>query len=108
MVILIAAAITRGVQKHPGLINDILRSEFEYKGIVMTDWLIAMSHDKSSLHRPAIASEIMKAGGDLIMPGCKADYDNIRNALNNGTLSKEQLQINATHIYQKAKELTFM
>ena len=93
--------------EHPGLMNDILRSEFEYKGIVMTDWLIAMSNDKASLHRPAIASEIMKAGGDLIMPGCKADYDDIRNALKNGTLSKEQLQINATHVYQKAKELCY-
>lgn len=91
--------------EHRGLIEDILRCEYGYKGIVMTDWIIAMSMDKRSKHRMPIAAEIAKAGGDLVMPGCKDDYTSILNAVQDGSLDIGQLQINATRIYRKAKEL---
>lgn len=92
--------------EHRGLIEDILRCEFGFQGIVMTDWIIAMAMNQKSKHRIPIAAEIEKAGGDLIMPGSRDDYNSIVEAVRSGALSLEQLQVNATRIYRKALEMT--
>lgn len=91
--------------EHRGLIEDILRCEYGFKGIVMTDWIVDMAQDKQSLHRMPIAAEIAKAGGDLVMPGSKGDFDSIVKAAKSGELELRQLQINATRILRKAEEL---
>lgn len=39
------------------------------------------------------------------MPGGKGDYENILKALQEGTLDKKQVQINATRVYRMAKKL---
>ena len=92
--------------EHRGLIEDVLRSEYGFRGIVMTDWIIAMAGNKKSIHRGAVAAEIAKAGGDLVMPGCKGDYDSILGALQKGELSRKQLEINGTRVYRMAQKLT--
>ena len=91
--------------EHRGLIEDILRCEYGFKGIVMTDWIVDMAQDKQSLHRMPIAAEIAKAGGDLVMPGSKGDFDSIVKAAKSGKLELRQLQINATRVLRKAEEL---
>ena len=91
--------------EHRGLIEDILRCEYGFKGIVMTDWIVDMAQDKQSLHRMPIAAEIAKAGGDLVMPGSKGDFDSIVKAAKSGELDLRQLQINATRVLRKAEEL---
>ena len=91
--------------EHRGLIEDILRCEYGFKGIVMTDWIVDMAQDKQSLHRMPIAAEIAKAGGDLVMPGSKGDFDSIVKAAKSGELELRQLQINATRVVRKAEEL---
>ena len=91
--------------EHRGLIEDILRCEYGFKGIVMTDWIVDMAQDKQSLHRMPIAAEIAKAGGDLVMPGSKGDFDSIVEAAKSGELGLRQLQINATRVLRKAEEL---
>lgn len=92
--------------EHRGLIEDILRSEFGFKGIVMTDWILEMMADKKSTNRIVLSSEVPKAGGDLFMPGCKGDFDRMKAELNNGGLTREQLQINVTRVIRMADELT--
>lgn len=84
--------------EHKGLIEDVLRCEFGFKGIVMTDWVIAMIANTQSVHRNALSHEVAKAGGDLFMPGSKKDYENVLKALKDGSLSREQLEINATRV----------
>ena len=91
--------------EHRGLIEDILRCEYGFKGIVMTDWIVDMAQDKQSLHRMPIAAEIAKAGGDLVMPGSKGDFDSIVKAAKSGELELRQPQINATRVLRKAEEL---
>lgn len=91
--------------EHRGLIEDILRCEYGFKGIVMTDWIVDMAQDKQSLHRMPIAAEIAKTGGDLVMPGSKGDFDSIVKAAKSGELELKQLQINATRVVRKAEEL---
>ena len=46
-----------------------------------------------------------KAGGDLVMPGSKGDFDSIVKAAKSGELELKQLQINATRVVRKAEEL---
>ena len=91
--------------EHRGLIEDILRCEYGLKGIVMTDWVLTVMGSKNSVYRNALSNEVAKAGGDVFMPGCKKDYKNVMNALKNGTLSRQQLEINASRIVRMVKEL---
>ena len=90
-----------------GLCDTILRREFGFQGIVMTDWVVGngIMNSKEDIH-PAVKPQLVAAaGGDLFMPGCKADYDNILKGLADGSLTRQQLQINATRIYRMANEL---
>jgi len=81
------------------LIEDILRDEFGFKGIVMTDWVVAMNiTDKDSVYPDPQPCNVIMAGGDLFMPGCKGDYDSVSKALADGTVTREQLMINAARI----------
>ena len=84
--------------EHQGLIEDVLRREFGYEGIVMTDWVIPSATEKKSVHRNALSPEVVKAGGDLFMPGGKKDYENVMTAIKSGSLSRKQLEINATRV----------
>ena len=89
------------------LIMDILRAEWGYRGIVMTDWVVAgMKQVQHPRHRNALSDRVAAAGGDLFMPGCKGDVKNIMNALEKGTLSRKQLKENATRVCRMAKKLT--
>ena len=89
------------------LITDVLRAEWGYEGIVMTDWVVAgISQVKNPRYRNALPEHVAAAGGDLFMPGGKGDHRRVMNALQAGTLSRQQLMENATRVYRMATELT--
>jgi len=93
--------------EHRGLIQDILRAEYGYQGIVMTDWVTAgWSAETGCVHEVAEADRVCMAGGDLFMPGSQHDYDRVKNGLASGTVTARQLQINATRVIRMAKKLT--
>ena len=89
-----------------GLIEDILRAEFGYAGIVMTDWVTQGVGDKNSMHRDSQAQYVAAAGGDLFMPGSKDDYDNLLQGIASGSVTLEQVKSNATRVVKMARELT--
>ncbi len=92
--------------EHAGLIEDILRSEFGYQGIVMTDWVTAgYENEKDCIHPVAEAARVCMAGGDLFMPGSQHDYDSVKAGLDAGTVTKEQLRINASRVVRMARTL---
>ncbi len=91
--------------EHKGLIEDMLRREFGFKGIVMTDWVIDMMADKKSAYRSALSNEAAKAGGDIFMPGGKGDYNHVLQALKDGSLTREQLEINGTRVLHMIDKL---
>ncbi len=84
--------------EHKGLIEDILRSEFGFEGIVMTDWVMEVMTSSQSIYRNALSDQVAKAGGELFMPGTKKDYERVLTALKNGELSRERLEINASRL----------
>ena len=55
------------------LVQDILRCEYGFKGIVMTDWVVAGMKDVDSKYDITHSAPTAAAGGDLFMPGRKAD-----------------------------------
>lgn len=91
--------------EHRGLIEDILRAEFGFKGIIMTDWIMSILGGKKSIYRNTLAEQVAKAGGDLFMPGTKKDYKRVLKALKEGSLSRKQLEINATRLIRMIDEL---
>ncbi len=92
--------------EHRGLIEDILRAEYGYKGIVMTDWVTAMAGDSRSAHRDSQAQYVAAAGGDLFMPGGKSDYENLLQGIDSGAVTLQQVKINASRVVKMARELT--
>ena len=90
--------------EHRGLLEDILRCEFGYQGIVMTDWVISFIADKNARHPFANAGRVAAAGGELFMPGCKGDAKEIRKALDSGSLTEQQLRENVGHLLARIRE----
>lgn len=87
------------------LVEDILRAEFDFKGIVMTDWIIgALNFGKKKYPSPD-AAKIAATGTELVMPGGPNDFKSMLRGLKNGTVTRKQLMINATRLIRKAKEL---
>lgn len=88
------------------LIEDVLRAEFGFNGIVMTDWIIAIMNSGKNKYLSPNAARIAAAGGDLIMPGGKGDYLAMLKGLKEGVVTRRQLLINATRVLKTAKRLT--
>ena len=86
---------------------DILRAEFGYQGIVMTDWVsTGLPGMRGSAHRDSQAQYVAAAGGDLFMPGNKGDYDNLLQGIASGAVTLEQVKINASRVVRMARALT--
>lgn len=75
-------------QKH-GLLTTVLRDEWGFDGIVMTDWGVKDGTVKSA-----------KAGNDLMEPGRQVEIDRLLAAVNEGTISQEELYRNVRRMLQ--------
>ena len=83
------------------LINDILRCEWKYDGLVMSDWIKSgRIFCKKSIYPAPYAANNILAGNDLTMPGSKKDYKNILNGLKKDIIKREDLIYSASRIYR--------
>lgn len=67
------------------LCTKVLRNEWGFDGVVMTDWF-------STSKGAANTALCMAAGNDLIMPGGKADKKVLLEGIKNGTVKEEDLK----------------
>ena len=74
-------------QQSRGLLTTILRDEWGYEGIVMTDW-----------GNKAGTVAAVHAGNDLMEPGDDAEIQRIISAVKDGTLPEEELDRNVRRI----------
>ena len=82
---------------------DLLRCEWGFKGIIMTDWVVKSNRQiKNSAYRDALSDQVAAAGGVLFMPGSKKDGRRIMKALKKGNLSRDQLEENGTSLLRNA------
>ncbi|MDP4270620.1 MAG: glycoside hydrolase family 3 C-terminal domain-containing protein [Bacteroidota bacterium] len=69
------------------LLSSILKKEWGYKGFVMTDWFAGRNY----------AAQV-KAENDMLMPGRKSEYRQIKEAIDNKVLSEAVLDRNIERI----------
>ena len=69
------------------LLTTILRDEWGYRGMVMTDWFGGKD-----------AQAMVNAGNDLLMPGTPQQYEAILSAVKEGGISEADLNRNVKHI----------
>lgn len=69
------------------LITDILRCEWGYKGLVMTDW--------GTQYDPAAA---LHAQVDMMMPGADADRDTVLTGLTDGSITPAEVRRAAARV----------
>jgi len=69
------------------LLTDVLRGEWGYNGVVMTDWWAEENGVRQTM-----------AGNDLLMPGTQHQYDEIINGIKDGSLDMASLDRNVANI----------
>lgn len=79
------------------LIYDYLRCECGFDGIVMTDWVMSSTEPMAhSIYPTAMPSNVVKACGQLFMPGSDANYEELAEALIKKKITREDLLKAAT------------
>lgn len=63
------------------LMETVLRSEWGYTGIVMSDWVSGNINHPDDQYPGAVASGSIKAGNDIMMPGGPRDHQDLMQAL---------------------------
>ena len=81
------------------LITKVLRMEWGYEGLVMSDWTTTGIGGSD----PVLC---MRAGNDLIMPGTEADISEIRKAVQDGALPIEDVQSCVGRLIKTIRRLT--
>ena len=71
------------------LVHDILREEWKYDGLVMTDWFAGKDPVNQVI-----------SGNDLLMPGVNNQYEKIVEGMKNGTLKTEYVDENIKRILE--------
>lgn len=87
------------VSESRALCTDFLRKECGFDGLVMTDWVTAVDVFSKNAKYPAPTGDrVAMAGNDLFMPGSSREYHQILDGLKNGTVTRKQLEINASRV----------
>ena len=87
-----------------GLLTNILRHEFGFKGFVMTDWVINGGMiPKNAKYRSPDQASVISSGNDVYMPGSKADYKKLVKGFKEGRVSEKSLKIAATRVLRVSK-----
>lgn len=81
------------------LCTAVLRCEWGFRGVVMTDWF-STGADQGS------AAAAIAAGNDLIMPGSGRDKRSIRAGLRSGTVSQKALRTAAGNVIDAIRKGT--
>lgn len=84
------------------LLTAILRDEWGYKGLVMTDWFGGYPSFESILVEGTVSDVVaqINAGNDLLMPGTEAQRDALAKAIVDGTVNEEAVNTSLRRILE--------
>ncbi|MEC4005832.1 glycoside hydrolase family 3 N-terminal domain-containing protein [Flavobacterium sp. SUN052] len=84
------------------LLTTILRNEWGFKGIVMTDWFGGYNSFMSPFGPTAVSDVTaqLSAGNDLLMPGMPNQTNAVLENIKNGKISKEAVNKDVTRILE--------
>ena len=89
------------------LIIDVLRCEWGFDGLIMSDWYESEDiPNKVSYYPSQMASFNIKAGNDLQMWGRKRDYEVVMQAVKDGVVTRDDLLETASRVYNTIELLT--
>lgn len=92
------------------LLETLLREEWGYKGIVMSDWVSGNFNKPDDKYPGAVASGGVKAGNDIMMPGTEGHHVDMMNALNNSDaaypITRSDLEKSASRMIAMAWRLS--
>ncbi len=94
MAIMTSYNLVNGVHaaNNKDLCTQAARKEWNFQGIIMTDWTTTEAHGGST------SWKCPWAGNDLIMPGGNHDVEGIKKALESGELTREELKACITRL----------
>jgi beta-glucosidase len=84
------------------LLTTVLRNEWGFKGLVMTDWFGGYNGFGAIMNKDVVSdvAKQLTAGNDLLMPGLPAQQKVIAEDIKSGKLSKEAININLRRVLE--------
>ena len=91
--------------EHKGLMKDYLRNECNFDGLIMTDWTTPGFTNPKLKYKVMDIKNVVNAGGDIFMPGCSYDLENLLTGLNNGVVSRLDMEKSASNVIRSSRRL---
>ena len=92
--------------ENPNFLIDVVRNEWYFDGLIMTDWAISGKNEYGSANYPGqYAYNTLKAGVNIHMTGNKIDFDCVIQKLKENVLKREDLLICASKVYETIEML---
>ncbi len=85
------------------LLTTVLRNEWGFKGLVMTDWFGGYNGFSSPFTKDALSSDVtaqLSAGNDLLMPGLPSQKQAILDNMKSGKLTAADVNTNLTRVLE--------
>ncbi|MBR4470463.1 MAG: glycoside hydrolase family 3 C-terminal domain-containing protein [Erysipelotrichaceae bacterium] len=91
--------------EHRGLCYEVLRKEYGFKGLIMTDWEVSAMPTGKNKYRMPDSDKVALAGGNLYMPGSGGDLKKILKALKDKSLDRAVLEESASRLYEMVRKI---
>ena len=83
------------------LLIDVVRNEWKFDGLIMTDWIRSGEQEFNSAKNPGqYVFNTLRAGVNIQMTGTKIDFDFILQKLREGVLQRDDLLKCASKVYE--------
>ena len=87
------------------LLINVVRNEWNFKGLIMSDWSISGLNESGGKYRKQNIFGIIKGGNNIMMPGSDIDYDILIDKLNEKLITRDDLLQCSSKVYETIKLL---
>jgi len=87
------------------LLINVVRNEWNFKGLIMSDWSISGLNEHGGKYRKQNIFGIIKGGNNIMMPGSDIDYSILIDKLNEKLITREDLLQCSSKVYETINAL---